>query len=70
VEDHSDSLCDGGAKLVVTVVSETFCDVSVIQRHRTIQKILKDRNLMSDIHALTLNTWTVAQFETKQRSNE
>ena len=66
IDDNSDGLCDGGAKLVITVVSESFNDTSVIQRHRKIQAILKDNNLMPSIHALTLNTWTPTQYETKK----
>jgi stress-induced morphogen len=58
-------LCDGGAKLVITVVSDSFNDSSILQRHRKIQTILKDKQLMSKIHALTLNTWTPAQYEAK-----
>lgn len=66
VEDHSDGLCDGGAKLVVTVVSDSFISVPTIQRHRIIQNLLKEQHFMKHIHALTLNTWTIEQFESKK----
>ena len=66
IDDNSDGFCDGGAKLVITVVSESFIDATVIQRHRKIQAILKDEHLMPSIHALTLNTWTPTQYEAKK----
>jgi stress-induced morphogen len=66
IDDNSDGLCDGGAKLVITVVSESFNDTTALQRHRKIQTILKHNDLMSSIHALTLNTWTPTQYEAKK----
>jgi BolA family transcriptional regulator, general stress-responsive regulator len=56
--------CDNGAKLVVTVVTDAFEGVPVLKRHRQINDLLKDE--MSHIHALSLNTWTVAQYESKK----
>lgn len=67
VEDHSDGLCDGGAKLVITVVSDNFISMPTLQRHRIIQNLLKEHNFMHYIHALTLNTWTIEQFESKRQ---
>jgi stress-induced morphogen len=68
VEDHSDGLCDGGAKLVITVVSDNFISIPTLQRHRIIQNLLKEHNFMQYIHALTLNTWTIEQFENKKQN--
>ena len=66
IDDNSNGLCDGGANLVITVASESFNNTTVIQRHRNIQAILKDNDLMCSIHALTLHTWTPAQYEAKK----
>eukprot|EP00555_Chaetoceros_dichaeta_P009963 CAMPEP_0198259744 /NCGR_PEP_ID=MMETSP1447-20131203/8862_1 /TAXON_ID=420782 /ORGANISM="Chaetoceros dichaeta, Strain CCMP1751" /LENGTH=93 /DNA_ID=CAMNT_0043947211 /DNA_START=161 /DNA_END=442 /DNA_ORIENTATION=+ len=57
-----------GAKLHLTVVSDAaFTKVSLIQRHRKINKVLKDAGLGMDlIHALTIQAWTVAQWEKKR----
>lgn len=68
VVDNSDGLCDGGAKLVVTVVTDAFVRVpSLLKRHRMINDILKEDGFMEKyIHALSLNTWTVAQYESKK----
>ena len=57
-----------GAKLHLTVVSDAaFTKVPIIQRHRKINKVLKDAGLGMDvIHALTIQAWTVAQWEKKR----
>ena len=68
--DNSDGLCDGGAKLVVTVVSDAAFErvPSLLKRHRMIHDILKEDGFMEKhIHALSLNTWTVAQYESKKQ---
>ena len=63
--DQSDGC---GAKLYLIVVSdESFNKVPLLQRHRKIQKVLKEEGLGMDlIHALTIKAWTVAQWEKKR----
>ena len=62
--DESDGC---GAKLVLTVVSDDdFEKVPLLQRHRKVQKILKDAGYMDQIHALTIRAWTVKQWEAKK----
>jgi len=59
--------CSGGAKLVLTVVSDQFQGKMPLARHRMINKLfedeLKDGN---KIHALTIHAWTPAQWEKKK----
>jgi stress-induced morphogen len=64
--DHS---CDGGAKLELIVVSDKFTGVPLLQRHRLVNECLRD-DFMPRIHAITMKTWTQAQYESqKQRQN-
>ena len=68
VIDQSDGC---GAKLVVTIVSDAaFNKVPLIQRHRKVQKVLKDAGFGMDmIHAVTIQAWTVSQWEKKKMAN-
>mmetsp|Transcript_7289 Transcript_7289/g.10431 ORF Transcript_7289/g.10431 Transcript_7289/m.10431 type:complete len:91 (+) Transcript_7289:100-372(+) len=63
--DHSDGC---GSKLELIIVSdESFQGVPLLQRHRKVQKLLKDAGLGMDIiHALTIKAWTVEQWEKKK----
>jgi len=70
--DHTDGVCSGGAKLEVLVVSDAFDKLPLLKRHRMVNDSLmksKDNdndNLMDQIHALQLKTWTPAQYESKK----
>ncbi len=67
IVDETDGNCDGGAKLIVTIVSdEAFDKVPLIRRHRKVQGILKEN--MDAIHALSINAWTKSQWEKKKSS--
>jgi BolA protein len=46
----------------VVVVSDTFTDVALIKRHRTVNTLLKEE-LATGVHALTIQAKTVAQWE-------
>lgn len=65
VVDQSDGC---GAKLLVTIVSdEAFDKVPLIQRHRKVQKVLKDAGFGMDVvHAVTIQAYTIAQWEKKK----
>lgn len=65
VIDNSDGLCDGGAKLELIVVSKKFEGMPLLKRHRLVNNCLSD--LMPMIHALSMKTWTPAQYETKNK---
>ena len=56
--------CDG-AKLELVVVSTKFEGVPLLKRHRMVNDILKTE-LEGKIHALTMKTWTPAQYESKK----
>jgi BolA protein len=56
--------CDGGYKLDVVVVSESFVGVPLLKRHRLVNEALAD--LMPRIHALTIKAWTPEQYEQKK----
>ncbi|CAB9518041.1 BolA-like protein 2 [Seminavis robusta] len=58
------SSCDGGYKLELIVVSPKFEGVALLKRHRMVNEILQED--MSKIHALTMKTWTPAQYESKK----
>ena len=62
--DQSDGC---GAKLLLTIVSDTFDKVPLIKRHRMVQKTLKEAGFgMDQVHAVTIQAWTVAQYKKKQ----
>ena len=66
VVDFTDGACSG-AKLELTIVSEDFDKVPLIQRHRKVQALLKEDGLMKEkIHALTIKAWTPEQWEAKK----
>mmetsp|Transcript_3162 Transcript_3162/g.3664 ORF Transcript_3162/g.3664 Transcript_3162/m.3664 type:complete len:94 (+) Transcript_3162:87-368(+) len=64
--DQSDGC---GAKLLLTIVSDKFDKVPLIQRHRKVQKTLKDAGFgMDQVHAITIRAWTVEQYKKKQNA--
>ncbi|KAL7550293.1 hypothetical protein ACHAWF_013572, partial [Thalassiosira exigua] len=63
IVDHSDGC---GAKLELTVVSDSFEGMPLLKRHREIQNHLKDKGLFEEIHALQIKAWTGAQWEKKK----
>lgn len=66
IECSSTGGCSG-AKIELTIVSETFSNVPLIQRHRKVQTVLKNAGYGMDvIHALTIKAWTVEQWEKKK----
>jgi stress-induced morphogen len=56
--------CDGNAKLELVVVSSQFEGTSLLQRHRKVNAALTE--FMPKIHALSMKTWTPAQYESKK----
>lgn len=61
--DESDGC---GAKLRLTVVSDNFDKVPLLQRHRRVQKVLDEAGFgMDQVHALTIKAWTVEQYKKK-----
>jgi len=58
------SSCDGGAKLELTVVSDKFQGVPLLKRQRMVNEYISD--VMTRIHAVTMKTWTVQQYESKK----
>jgi len=64
--DNSDGQCDGGAKLQVLVVSDAFDRLPSLKRHRLINDCLKEYLTNNKIHALSLQCYTVAQYESKK----
>ena len=64
--DHSDGC---GAKLELTVVSDSFEGMMLLKRHREIQNHLKEKGLFDEIHALQIKAWTPSQWEKKKGDN-
>ena len=61
VEDQSDGC---GSKISTIVVSEAFEGVALLARQRAVNDALAAE--MPSIHALSMKTWTPAQFEKKR----
>lgn len=53
-----------GAMFKAIVVSDSFQGVGILDRQRKVNTILKKP--LETIHALTLKTWTVADYEKKK----
>eukprot|EP01100_Stratorugosa_tubuloviscum_P004725 TRINITY_DN2194_c0_g3_i1.p1 TRINITY_DN2194_c0_g3~~TRINITY_DN2194_c0_g3_i1.p1 ORF type:complete len:101 (-),score=49.93 TRINITY_DN2194_c0_g3_i1:25-282(-) len=53
-----------GAKFVITIVSNRFEGLGLLDRHRLVHSVLADQ--IKVIHALTLKTWTPTQWIQKQ----
>ncbi len=65
IVDFSDDNCNG-AKLNLTVVSDKFKGLPLLKRHRLVNDCLKDLINEEKIHAITMKTWTMAQYESKK----
>lgn len=63
IEDKS-SGC--GESFDLVIVSDDFNGMNLLERQRRVNTILKD--LMKEIHALTMKTWTLQEYNSKQLS--
>ena len=61
VVDESDGC---GSKFSVIVVSTQFDGVGLLERQRSVNTVLAEE--MKTIHALTMKTWTPAQYEKRK----
>lgn len=69
-ESHMHNVPPGSeSHFKVIVVSDKFSDQSLVQRHQTINGLLKDE-LASDIHALSLQTFSPAEWSERQQEVE
>jgi len=57
-----------GAKFDVLVVSTIFEGVPLLDRHRKVNESLKD--ILNQIHAITIKAWTPKQYEERKSSLE
>jgi len=64
----STSSCEGGAKLDLVVVTDKFAGVPLLKRHRMVNDCLSD--LMPRIHAITMKTWTVEQYQNQKNKSD
>ena len=55
---------DSESHFKLLVVSETFADVSLVERHRRLNELLADE-LSQGLHALTMHTWTPEEWQAK-----
>ncbi|KAL7508137.1 hypothetical protein ACHAXN_005223 [Cyclotella atomus] len=60
--DHSDGC---GAKLELTIVSDSFEGMPLIKRHREINNLMKEKGLWEELHALQVKAWTGVQWAEK-----
>jgi BolA family transcriptional regulator, general stress-responsive regulator len=58
---------DAETHFKVTVVTESFASMRLVQRHQLIYRILADE-LVSGVHALALHTYTTEEWQNKQAS--
>ncbi|EGC35827.1 hypothetical protein DICPUDRAFT_32760 [Dictyostelium purpureum] len=59
-----DDLSGGcGAKFLIAIGSNQFDGVSLLDRQRIVNDLIKD--FMADIHAVQLKTWTLKQYDEK-----
>jgi BolA protein len=52
-----------GAKFLLVIVSDRFEGVQLLDRHRMVQDALK---ATTEIHAVTMKTWTDSQWQKKK----
>uniref|UniRef100_A0A7S2TV98 BolA-like protein n=1 Tax=Lotharella oceanica TaxID=641309 RepID=A0A7S2TV98_9EUKA len=57
-----------GAMFELYLVTKEFEGVALLERHRMIQNTLKEE--LKEIHALSMKTWTPAQWEKKKHKLE
>ncbi|KAL7489097.1 hypothetical protein ACHAW6_014697 [Cyclotella cf. meneghiniana] len=62
--DHSDGC---GAKLELTIVSDTFEGMPILKRHREINNLMKEKGLWEELHALQICAWTEKQWAEKKK---
>jgi len=55
---------DSESHFKLLVVSETFADVSLVERHRRLNELLADE-FSQGLHALTMHTWTPEEWQAK-----
>lgn len=55
---------DSESHFKLLVVSETFEDVALIERHRRLNELLADE-FAQGLHALTMHTWTPEEWHAK-----
>ena len=56
---------DGGGHYTITIVSNDFINLSLIDRHKKIYEILQNM-IKKEIHALSLRTYTAADYKEKR----
>jgi acid stress-induced BolA-like protein IbaG/YrbA len=59
------SVCGGGLRLHLVVVSNLFEGKSLIMRHRMVNELFSDEIKSNEIHAITIKAYTPAQFDAK-----
>eukprot|EP01133_Synstelium_polycarpum_P012039 gene12039-14081_t len=52
-----------GAKFNIIIGSDAFEGIALLDRHRLVNDTLAE--LMKDIHAINLKTWTIKQYNDK-----
>lgn len=65
--NHSGDAQESHFKLVI--VSDYFIDMSLINRHRIINKLFK-QEMQEGIHALAIHTYTVSEWEKRRTPPE
>ena len=56
---------DGGGHYKALIVSDDFKDLTLIQRHQKIYKIL-NKMIKKEIHAFSMQTLTIEEYKTKE----
>lgn len=66
VECEMEDGCNGGAKIQLLVVSESFAGKPLLKRHRLVNELFSEELKSNQIHALTIKAYTPAQYEAKK----
>tara|TARA_B100000579_G_scaffold415661_1_gene410479 strand:- start:4404 stop:4658 length:255 start_codon:yes stop_codon:yes gene_type:complete len=57
-----------GDHFSIIVISDQFIDISLVDRHRMVYSIFKDK-IVTEIHALQIQTYTIEEWKKKKISN-
>jgi len=57
-----------GDHFSIIVISDKFIDISLVNRHRMVYSIFEDK-IVTEIHALQIQTYTLEEWKKKKISN-
>lgn len=61
---HAEAQKSGGGHFAVTIVARSFAGKSLIERHRSVNEVLK-KEQQKEVHALAIKAFTPDEFSTR-----